>query len=219
MFCASSFACGSLLLEIPHLSVDCYRANAHRRACVHMQRKIRSSCSSIVWACLALQCNCPSHPGALISGYQHPWSAWSNLWPLLSHILINHYHIQWPFLMKSPPNYSNTFLYTKGIIVYAFYRERKTFPLSRCQEEDLNCVRERWSDALIKRREYLDEQIKKVSNKKGTWRGPGDGLADKGTCHQALQHRAHMIGKNRHSQAVLSCPCVLQHACPIPHTK
>ncbi|XP_010816851.2 kinesin-like protein KIF13A isoform X3 [Bos indicus x Bos taurus] len=34
------------------------------------------------------------------------------------------------------------------------------------QEEDLNCVRERWSDALIKRREYLDEQIKKVSNKK-----------------------------------------------------
>nr|XP_044992258.1 kinesin-like protein KIF13A isoform X4 [Jaculus jaculus] len=34
------------------------------------------------------------------------------------------------------------------------------------QEEDLNCVRERWSDALIKRREYLDEQIKKVNNKK-----------------------------------------------------
>ncbi|XP_075777288.1 kinesin-like protein KIF13A isoform X5 [Pelodiscus sinensis] len=33
------------------------------------------------------------------------------------------------------------------------------------QEEDLNCVRERWSDALIKRREYLDEQIKKISNK------------------------------------------------------
>ncbi|XP_071067089.1 kinesin-like protein KIF13A isoform X1 [Dasypus novemcinctus] len=34
------------------------------------------------------------------------------------------------------------------------------------QEEDLNCIRERWSDALIKRREYLDEQIKKVNNKK-----------------------------------------------------
>ncbi|XP_068948574.1 kinesin-like protein KIF13A isoform X4 [Petaurus breviceps papuanus] len=34
------------------------------------------------------------------------------------------------------------------------------------QEEDLNFVRERWSDALIKRREYLDEQIKKISNKK-----------------------------------------------------
>nr|XP_020749423.1 kinesin-like protein KIF13A [Odocoileus virginianus texanus] len=41
------------------------------------------------------------------------------------------------------------------------------------QEEDLNCVRERWSDALIKRREYLDEQIKKVSNKKGTIPPPG----------------------------------------------
>lgn len=39
--------------------------------------------------------------------------------------------------------------------------------LPSCQEEDLNCVRERWSDALIKRREYLDEQIKKISNKKG----------------------------------------------------
>ncbi|XP_051026869.1 kinesin-like protein KIF13A isoform X2 [Acomys russatus] len=38
--------------------------------------------------------------------------------------------------------------------------------LDSYQEEDLNCVRERWSEALIKRREYLDEQIKKVSNKK-----------------------------------------------------
>lgn len=35
------------------------------------------------------------------------------------------------------------------------------------QEEDLNCVRERWSEALIKRREYLDEQIKKIINKHG----------------------------------------------------
>lgn len=31
----------------------------------------------------------------------------------------------------------------------------------------MNCVRERWSDALIKRREYLDEQIQKISNKQG----------------------------------------------------
>ncbi|KAM9666801.1 kinesin-like protein KIF13A isoform 4-T4 [Trichechus inunguis] len=37
--------------------------------------------------------------------------------------------------------------------------------LDSYQEEDLNCIRERWSDALVKRREYLDEQIKKVSNK------------------------------------------------------
>ncbi|XP_046733692.1 kinesin-like protein KIF13A isoform X1 [Silurus meridionalis] len=33
------------------------------------------------------------------------------------------------------------------------------------QEEDLNSVRERWSEALIKRREYLDEQLKKIMNK------------------------------------------------------
>ncbi|KAM9783257.1 kinesin-like protein KIF13A [Neosynchiropus ocellatus] len=33
------------------------------------------------------------------------------------------------------------------------------------QEEDLNCVRERWSEALIKRRQYLDEQIKKIIHK------------------------------------------------------
>ncbi|KAF4076142.1 hypothetical protein AMELA_G00227030 [Ameiurus melas] len=33
------------------------------------------------------------------------------------------------------------------------------------QEEDLNCVRERWSEALVKRREYLDEQLKKIMNK------------------------------------------------------
>uniref|UniRef100_A0A3B3CPF4 Kinesin family member 13A n=1 Tax=Oryzias melastigma TaxID=30732 RepID=A0A3B3CPF4_ORYME len=39
-------------------------------------------------------------------------------------------------------------------------------PLDSYQEEDLNCVRERWSDALIKRREYLDEQIKKIINKR-----------------------------------------------------
>uniref|UniRef100_A0A8C2XSW4 Kinesin family member 13A n=2 Tax=Cyclopterus lumpus TaxID=8103 RepID=A0A8C2XSW4_CYCLU len=38
-------------------------------------------------------------------------------------------------------------------------------PLDSYQEEDLNCIRERWSEALIKRREYLDEQIKKIINK------------------------------------------------------
>ncbi|XP_053083935.1 kinesin-like protein KIF13A isoform X6 [Pangasianodon hypophthalmus] len=37
--------------------------------------------------------------------------------------------------------------------------------LDSYQEEDLNCVRERWSEALIKRREYLDEQLKKIMNK------------------------------------------------------
>ncbi|XP_068070379.1 kinesin-like protein KIF13A isoform X4 [Danio rerio] len=38
-------------------------------------------------------------------------------------------------------------------------------PLDSYQEEDLNCVRDRWSDALIKRREYLEEQIKIILNK------------------------------------------------------
>ncbi|XP_077454906.1 kinesin-like protein KIF13A isoform X3 [Stigmatopora argus] len=33
------------------------------------------------------------------------------------------------------------------------------------QEEDLSCIRDRWSEALIKRREYLDEQIKKIINR------------------------------------------------------
>ncbi|XP_069074451.1 kinesin-like protein KIF13A isoform X3 [Pleurodeles waltl] len=33
------------------------------------------------------------------------------------------------------------------------------------QEEDLNTVRERWSDALLKRKEYLDEHIQKIINK------------------------------------------------------
>ncbi|XP_066435502.1 kinesin-like protein KIF13A isoform X2 [Eleutherodactylus coqui] len=37
--------------------------------------------------------------------------------------------------------------------------------LDSYQEEDLNCVRERWSDALIKRKEYLDEHIQKIINK------------------------------------------------------
>ncbi|XP_044151582.1 kinesin-like protein KIF13A isoform X2 [Bufo gargarizans] len=37
--------------------------------------------------------------------------------------------------------------------------------LDSYQEEDLNCVRDRWSDALIKRKEYLDEHIQKIINK------------------------------------------------------
>lgn len=39
------------------------------------------------------------------------------------------------------------------------------------QEEDLNCVRERWSEALIKRKEYLDEHIQKIINKQGLYGG------------------------------------------------
>ncbi|XP_030605258.1 kinesin-like protein KIF13A isoform X1 [Archocentrus centrarchus] len=45
------------------------------------------------------------------------------------------------------------------------YQREMEDDMDSYQEEDLNCVRERWSEALIKRREYLDEQIKKIINK------------------------------------------------------
>ncbi|KAG1932341.1 kinesin-like protein KIF13A [Pimephales promelas] len=45
------------------------------------------------------------------------------------------------------------------------YQKEEDDDMDSYQEEDLNCVRERWSDALIKRREYLEEQIKKIFNK------------------------------------------------------
>ncbi|XP_072548601.1 kinesin-like protein KIF13A isoform X3 [Salminus brasiliensis] len=45
------------------------------------------------------------------------------------------------------------------------YQREEDDDMDSYQEEDLNCVRERWSDALIKRREYLDEQINKIINK------------------------------------------------------
>ncbi|XP_017282022.1 kinesin-like protein KIF13A isoform X3 [Kryptolebias marmoratus] len=46
------------------------------------------------------------------------------------------------------------------------YQKEAEDDMDSYQEEDLNCLRERWSDALIKRREYLDEQIKKIINKR-----------------------------------------------------
>ncbi|XP_035277114.1 kinesin-like protein KIF13A isoform X6 [Anguilla anguilla] len=45
------------------------------------------------------------------------------------------------------------------------YQREEDDDMDSYQEEDLNCVRDRWSDALVKRREYLDEQIKKIINK------------------------------------------------------
>jgi hypothetical protein len=41
--------------------------------------------------------------------------------------------------------------------------------LDSYQEEDLNTLREKWSEALMRRREYLDEQIQKIINKKGKY--------------------------------------------------
>lgn len=46
-------------------------------------------------------------------------------------------------------------------------RSKLQKPLDTYQEEDLTLLREKWSEALMKRREYLDSQIQKIINKKG----------------------------------------------------
>lgn len=48
-------------------------------------------------------------------------------------------------------------------------RSKLQKPLDSYQEEDLSCLRAKWSDALMKRREYLDSQIQKIINKKGIY--------------------------------------------------
>ncbi|XP_076339669.1 kinesin-like protein KIF13A isoform X2 [Tachypleus tridentatus] len=45
-------------------------------------------------------------------------------------------------------------------------RSKLQKPLDSYQEEDLSWLREKWSEALMKRREYLDDQIQKIINKK-----------------------------------------------------
>ncbi|KAF8763628.1 Kinesin-like protein KIF13A like protein [Argiope bruennichi] len=45
-------------------------------------------------------------------------------------------------------------------------RSKLQKPLDSYQEEDLTLLREKWSEALMKRREYLDSQIQKIINKK-----------------------------------------------------
>lgn len=47
-------------------------------------------------------------------------------------------------------------------------RTRLQKPLDSYQDEDLSVLREKWSDALTKRRRYLDEQIQRLINKIGT---------------------------------------------------
>lgn len=44
-------------------------------------------------------------------------------------------------------------------------RSRLQKPLDSYQEEDLSRLREKWSDALMRRRQYLDQQIQKLINK------------------------------------------------------
>ncbi|XP_031784038.1 kinesin-like protein KIF13A isoform X4 [Nasonia vitripennis] len=45
-------------------------------------------------------------------------------------------------------------------------RNRLQNPLDSYQDEDLHILREKWSDALMRRRQYLDQQIQKLINKK-----------------------------------------------------
>ncbi|XP_074113498.1 kinesin-like protein KIF13A isoform X5 [Cotesia typhae] len=45
-------------------------------------------------------------------------------------------------------------------------RNRYQNPLDSYQDEDLNVLREKWSDALMRRRQYLDQHIQKLINKK-----------------------------------------------------
>lgn len=44
-------------------------------------------------------------------------------------------------------------------------RSRLQKPLDSYQEEDLVILREKWSKALTRRREYLDSQIQRIINK------------------------------------------------------
>lgn len=46
-------------------------------------------------------------------------------------------------------------------------RSRLQKPLDSYQEEDLSVLREKWSDALMRRRQYLDRQIQRIINKQG----------------------------------------------------
>lgn len=52
-----------------------------------------------------------------------------------------------------------------GCEQWLIFRSRLQKPLDSYQEEDLTRLREKWSDALMRRRQYLDQQIQKLINK------------------------------------------------------
>jgi len=41
--------------------------------------------------------------------------------------------------------------------------------LDSYQEEDLSILRDKWSDVLAKRRDYLDDQLQRIMNKEGLY--------------------------------------------------
>ena len=55
-----------------------------------------------------------------------------------------------------------------------YLRTRYEEPLDSWQEQDLDRLRNKWSDALMNRREYLDSEVRKIVSKKGE-KGEGKG--------------------------------------------
>ena len=55
-----------------------------------------------------------------------------------------------------------------------YLRTRYEEPLDSWQEQDLDRLRNKWSDALMNRREYLDSEVRKIVSKKGE-EGRGEG--------------------------------------------
>lgn len=53
------------------------------------------------------------------------------------------------------------------ILIQVVHRSRLQKALDSYQEEDLALLREKWSDALMRRRQYLDQQINRIINKQG----------------------------------------------------
>lgn len=53
------------------------------------------------------------------------------------------------------------------IVLLILPRSRLQKPLDSYQEDDLNRLRDKWSEALLRRRNYLDQQIKRLINKQG----------------------------------------------------
>lgn len=53
------------------------------------------------------------------------------------------------------------------ILIQIVHRSRLQKALDSYQEEDLALLREKWSDALMRRRQYLDQQINRIINKQG----------------------------------------------------
>ena len=56
-----------------------------------------------------------------------------------------------------------------------YLRTRYEEPLDSWQEHDLDRLRNKWSEALMNRREYLDSEVQKLISKKGKKMSEGEG--------------------------------------------